>query len=48
MDPQVSTETLVGSYELSEDWEVGETYTLSFEATKTAEPLQRTVTMDMR
>lgn len=36
MDPQVSTETLVGSYELSEDWEVGETYTLSFEATKTA------------
>ena len=36
MDPQVSTGTLVGSYELSEDWEVGETYTLSFEATKTA------------
>lgn len=36
MDPQVSAETLVGSYELSEDWEVGETYTLSFEATKTA------------
>lgn len=36
MDPQVSTETLVGSYELSEDWEVGETYTLSFEAIKTA------------
>lgn len=36
MDLQVSTETLVGSYELSEDWEVGETYTLSFEATKTA------------
>ena len=36
MDSQVSTGTLVGSYELSEDWEVGETYTLSFEATKTA------------
>ena len=36
MDPQISAETLVGSYELSEDWEVGETYTLSFEATKTA------------
>lgn len=36
MDPQVSTETLVGSYELSEDWEAGEIYTLSFEGTKTA------------
>lgn len=36
MDPQVSTGTLVGSYELSEDWEVGGTYTLTFEATKTA------------
>lgn len=36
MDPQVSTETLIGSYELSEDWEFGGTYTLSFEGTKTA------------
>lgn len=36
MDPQVSTETLVGSYELSEDWGAGEIYTLSFEGTKTA------------
>ena len=36
MDLQESTETLVASYELSEDWEEGKTYTLSFEESKTA------------
>ncbi len=35
-DVRESTETLVGSYELSEDWEAGKTYTLSFEGIKTS------------